>query len=220
VTDDTSGRQATQACDTAAELAAPLAAAGTPRAYPKRTVIFQEGDESDHVFVVLSGRLKVFLANGDGREIVLDILGPGQFFGEMTLDGGPRSASVMTLEPSRLSLVRRDEVRRFFATDPDAAFELLTIVIRRARNLTRVAGGLALLDVYGRLARTLLDIATPGPDGPVIRGRVTHQDLATRVGATREMVSRILSDMRDSGAISMTGDGILLARDLSDPRPA
>jgi len=200
--------------NTTASLSGGLAAIGTVRAYPRRAVVFQEGDESRQVYVVLSGRLKVFLADGEGREIVLDYLNAGEIFGEMSLDGQPRSASVMTLEPSKLAIVRHDELRRFLAGNPDAAFELLTTVIRRARNLSRVAGGLALLDVYGRTARTLLEMAEPEGDRMLIRERFTQHELATRVGATREMVSRILSDMRDGGFVTPTPDGLVIHPDL------
>jgi len=163
---------------------------------------------------VLSGHVKIFLADGDGREIVINELGPGQFFGEMSLDGEPRSASVMTTEPSRLAIVEREAFRRYLAADPDAAFELLTTVIRRTRNATRVAGNLALMDVYGRLARLLLDLAKPDGDLLVIGERLTQQELAIRVGATREMVARVLADMRESGHVTIEKDRMVIHRQL------
>lgn len=195
-------------------LAARIAALGPVRGYPKRAVVFQEGDRTDHIFVVLSGHVKVFLADGDGREIVINELGPGQFFGEMSLDGEPRSASVMTTEPSRLAVVEREAFRRYLASDPDAAFELLTTVIRRTRNATRVAGNLALMDVYGRLARLLLDLAKPDGDHLVIADRPTQQEFAIRVGATREMVARVLGDVRESGHVTIEKDRMVIHRQL------
>lgn len=126
-------------------LARALASLGTLRAYPRRTIVFQEGDPSDQLYVVVEGRVKVFLSDADGKEIVLDVLGPGQYFGEMALDGQPRSASVMTVEPSKLASVTREAFRGFLASNADASLDLVVTVIRRARNLTRAAGSLALL---------------------------------------------------------------------------
>jgi CRP/FNR family cyclic AMP-dependent transcriptional regulator len=193
-----------------------LIALGTVRTYPKRTVVFQEGDESDQLYVVLSGRVKVYLADQDGREIVLDTVGPGQYFGEMALDGRPRSASVITAEPSRLAVVPRANFERFLQAHPEAALGLAVTVIRRARNLTRVAGSLALLDVYGRVARLLLDGAVQEGDRLVLRERLTQKEIAARVGASREMVSRILTDLREGGFVSVDGDRIVIERTLPE----
>lgn len=193
-----------------------LIALGTVRTYPKRTVVFQEGDQSDQLYVVLSGRVKVYLADQDGREIVLDTVGPGQYFGEMALDGQPRSASVITVEPSRLAVVPRANFERFLQTHPEAALGLVVTVIRRARNLTRVAGSLALLDVYGRVARLLLDGAVQEGDRLVFRERLTQKEIAARVGASREMVSRILTDLREGGFVSVDDDRIVIERTLPE----
>ena len=200
--------------DAQRSLAGRIATLGPARNYPKRAIVFQEGDRTNQIFVVLSGHVKIFLADGDGREIVINELGPGQFFGEMSLDGEPRSASVMTTEPSRLAIVEREAFRRYLAADPDAAFELLVTVIRRTRNATRVAGNLALMDVYGRLARLLLDLAKPDGDLLVIGERLTQQELAIRVGATREMVARVLADMRESGHVTIEKDRMVIHRQL------
>ena len=136
-----------------------LADLGTVRSYAKNTVVFQEGDLSDQVYVVVSGKLKVFLADSDGKEVIVDILGARQYFGEMALDGRPRSASVITLEASKLAIVQREQFKRFLSENPEAAFGLIVTLIGRARNLTRAVGSMGLLDVYGRVARLLLDNA-------------------------------------------------------------
>lgn len=114
-----------------------LTAAGTIRSYPKHTLLIQEGDRSDQLYVVVSGRLKVFLSDSDGKEIVIDTLGPRQCFGEMALEGEPRSASVMATEPCKLAVIERDQFKQFLAANPDAAYALIVTLIRRARNLTR-----------------------------------------------------------------------------------
>lgn len=189
-----------------------LAALGTVRSYAKNIILLQEGDRTNQIYIVLSGRLKVFLADSDGKEIIVDMLGEGQFFGEMALGGDPRSASVMTMEPSRVSIVERDQFKRFLATSPDAAFDLILMLIRRARNLTRLVGSLALLDVYGRVARLLLDNATDEAGVQVVSARMTQKEIAKRVGASRETVSRILSDLREGGYIASENDDRIIVR--------
>jgi CRP/FNR family cyclic AMP-dependent transcriptional regulator len=191
-----------------------LAAAGKVRAYPKHTLLIQEGDRSDQLYLVLSGRLKVFLSDSEGREIVIDTLGPRQFFGEMALEGEPRSASVMTTEPCRLAVIERDDFKRFLAENPDAAYALIVTLIRRARNLTRAVGSLALLDVYGRVARLLLDNAVEEEGRLVVGERLSQQEIARRVSASREMVSRIVTDLREGGYIGIEADRMVIYRPL------
>ena len=191
-----------------------LAALGNVRVYPKNTIVVQEGDKSDQLYVVLSGKLKVFLADGEGNEITIDILGPDQYFGEMALEGEPRSASVMTTELTRLSIIERSQFRQFFVTNPEAAYRLYIALVRRARNLTRNVGGLALLDVYGRIARLLLDNATEEAGCLVVGERITQQEIAKRVGASRETVSRILTDLREGNYIAVKDNRIMIQQHL------
>jgi CRP/FNR family cyclic AMP-dependent transcriptional regulator len=191
-----------------------LAAVGAIRSYPKNTLLIQEGDHSDQLYVVLSGRLKVFLSDSEGKEIVIDTLGPRQCFCEMALEGEPRSACVMTTEPCKLAVIERDQFKQFLAANPDAAYALIVTLIRRARNLTRAIGSLALLDVYGRVARLLLDNAVEVNGSPVVGERLTQQEIAKRVGASREMVSRIVTDLREGGYIGSEGDRIVIYRPL------
>lgn len=199
-------------------LSSRIADLGQVREYASHAILFHEGDRSDLIYVLLSGRLKVFLSDSEGREIVLNEMGPGEIFGEMSLDGNPRSASVITSEPARVSVVSPQALRHLLATDPDAAFELLVTVIRRTRNTTRVAGSLALMDASGRLARLLLDMAHPEGDVLVIHPRPTQQDLAERIGVVREMVSRVLTDMRVSGCLAIEKDRIVIFNGLQPAR--
>ncbi|HEX9684451.1 MAG TPA: Crp/Fnr family transcriptional regulator [Burkholderiales bacterium] len=188
---------------TEAELRA-LSDQGAVKSFPKHAVIVSEGDETDSLFVILSGRIKVFLADEGGREIVLGTQGPGEYFGEMVLDGGTRSASVMTLEPSRFAVVPRLKVRQFLRDHPEFSVRLVEKLIRRTRALTESVKNLALMDVYGRVARLLLDLAEEDDSGTlVIRERLTQADVASRVGASREMVSKILKDLAVGGYISV-----------------
>jgi CRP/FNR family transcriptional regulator, cyclic AMP receptor protein len=181
-----------------------LAALGRVRTYPKNTVFITEGDSSDSVFVILSGRVKVFISDSEGHEMILDTQGPGEYVGEMALDGNPRSASVMTLEPSTFSVAARDPIRDFIRQNPDFALDMISKIIDRARIATSSVKDLALLDVYGRVARLLLNMGVDSGDGKlVIPGKLTQQEIAERVGASRDMVSRIFRDLTAGGYISV-----------------
>jgi len=191
-----------------------LVAIGTLRVFPKGTLLINEGDRSDQMYVVQSGKLRVFLADSDGKEITVDILGPNDYFGEMALDGGTRSASVMTVEASKLSVIQREDFRRFLSDNPDASYALILRLIQRARHLTRTVGNLALLDVYGRVARLLLDSAREEAGQLVVVDRMSQQEIAKRINCSREMVSRILTDLREGDYIAISGDRIVIRRQL------
>jgi CRP/FNR family cyclic AMP-dependent transcriptional regulator len=180
-----------------------LAALGRLRSYPKNTVFITEGDSSDSVFVVLSGRVKVFLSDTEGHEMILDTQGPGEYVGEMALDGKPRSASVMTLEPTSFAVVARDPIREAIRRDPDFALEMISKIIDRARLATNSIKDLALLDVYGRVARLLLNMAVEHDGKLAIPEKLTQQEIAERVGASRDMVSRIFRDLSAGGYIKV-----------------
>ena len=191
-----------------------LIALGVVRSFPKNSVLVQEGDKSDQFYILLSGKLKVFLADDDGKEIVVDVLSPKQYFGEMALDGESRSASVMTVEASKLAVIQREDFKRFLAENPDAALALIVTLIRRARNLTRTIGNLALLDVYGRVARLLIDNASDESGKLVVTEKMSQQEIAQRIGSSREMVSRILSDLKEGGYLSLDGGRIVIKQNL------
>lgn len=191
-----------------------LVVLGVVRSYPKNTILFQEGDASDQIFVLLEGKLKVFLADSDGKEIVVDMLSPRQYFGEMALDGESRSASVMTIVASKLAVIQRDDFKAFLAQNSDAAFALIVTLIRRARNLTRTIGNLALLDVYGRVARLLIDNATEESGQLVVTEKMSQHEIAQRIGSSREMVSRILGDLKVGGYITMDGRKVVIKQNL------
>ena len=192
-----------------------LALRGTFRSYRKNTVIINEGEIGDSLFVLLQGRVKVYSNDADGREITYNIVQAGDYFAEMWLDGGPRSASVMTLEPSVCSVVSRNALRDHLAEEPEFALELVSQVIRRARAATETARNMALLDVYGRVVATLENQAGQAtPEQPVILTQITHQQIASRVGASREMVSRLLKDLEKGGYIELGVKRITLRKKL------
>jgi CRP/FNR family cyclic AMP-dependent transcriptional regulator len=180
-----------------------LASLGRLRSYPKNTVFITEGDSSDSVFVVLAGRVKIFLSDTEGHEMILDIQGPGEYVGEMALDGNPRSASVMTMESTTFSVVSRDPIREAIRKNPDFALDMISKIIDRARVATNSVKDLALLDVYGRVARLLLNMAVETNGKLEIPEKLTQQEIAERVGASRDMVSRIFRDLTAGGYISV-----------------
>lgn len=185
---------------------------GVARSYPKNTIIVTEGDKTDSLYVILEGRVKAFVSDGEGHDMVLSTQGPGEYFGEMVLDEGPRSASIMTLEPSRFLVVQKSEFREFVTKSPAFALSLIEKLIGRARALTASVKSLALMDVYGRVAHLLLELAEDGDDGLVIPQRLTQQEIASRIGASREMVSRILKDLSTGGYLTQSRVGIVLHR--------
>jgi CRP/FNR family cyclic AMP-dependent transcriptional regulator len=191
-----------------------LAARGRIQQYRKDAVIVHEGDHGDTLFILLAGRVKVFATGADEREIVFDIHGPGEYVGEMALDGGPRSASIMTLEPTTCSVVTRVTLKDHISKHPEFAFELLAKVIRRARRATERARDLALLDVYGRVRRLFDSLAVERDGARLIPEKLTHQEIADRVGSSREMISRLLKDLSEGGYISVSERLITLRKPL------
>lgn len=181
-----------------------LARRGVVRRYRRGTLLIQEGDQGDTLYIVLEGRLRAFSVGEREREITYGSYGPGEYVGEMSLDGGQRSASVMTIEPSVCAVVSRTTIEAHIADEPAFAFELLAKVIRRARAATLSAKQLALNDVYGRIKLLLESQARPQVDGrQAVEERLTHLEMAHRLGCSREMVSRILKDLEGGGYIAV-----------------
>ena len=190
-----------------------LARGGQVRSLARNTVFIQEGEKGESLYVILSGRVKVFVADADGREMVLDFHGPGDYVGEMSLDGRPRSASVMAVEPTVCSVLTRDALRAVIVANPDLAMNLICTLIERARIATENVRNLALMDVYGRVARLLLSLAVEQTDGRmVVPERLTQQDIADRVGASRDMVSRIFKDLTTGGYVTVADRQITINR--------
>jgi CRP/FNR family cyclic AMP-dependent transcriptional regulator len=190
----------------------PLAEKALIRAFPKNAVIVHEGDVSQSLYVILSGKVRVFLADDSGKELIVDMKGPGQYFGEMALDEKPRSASVMTVEPSRFAIISKADFRGFLETHPNIGFHVIENLIKLVRGMNSNIKSLAMMDVYGRVARMLLDLATETDGKLVIRDRLTQKDMAARVGASREMINRILKDLSVGGYIKIEGGRITITK--------
>lgn len=191
-----------------------ISAQAVTRTFPRNAVVVTEGDYSDSLYIILSGKVKFYVSDEQGKEIVLSEAGPGEYFGEIALDQGPRSASVMTLEPTRFSIVPKEDFRAFLARSPEFAFNLINKLIHRVRVLTENVKSLALMDVYGRVAHLLIDLATDDNGKLVIAAKPTQQDMANRIGASREMISRILKDLEAGGYITVESKRIVIAKNL------
>ena len=167
-------------------------------------MIVSEGDPGDALYVVRSGEVKVVLIGEDGREVLLNILGIGEHFGELSLiDGRPRSAHVVSTHASSLLILRRADFRRQVEQSPSVAWGLMIELSRRLRQADGTIGGLVLLDVPGRVAKVLLEHATPGEPATLIK-QLTHQTIGQMIGASRETVSRAMAEFQEKGMISVT----------------
>jgi CRP/FNR family cyclic AMP-dependent transcriptional regulator len=183
----------------------------TRRSASRSTTIMAGGDATDSLYIVLSGRLKVMMSDSDGKEVILSILGPGEFFGEMGLiDDEPRSASVVTIEPCELLSISKRDFKKCLSDNAEMSMAVMRGLVRRLREADRKIGSLALLDVYGRVARLLLDMAENVNGEKVVTKRLPKQDIAKMIGASREMVSRVMKDLQTGGYIEMRGSNIVL----------
>jgi CRP-like cAMP-binding protein len=185
------------------------------REYPKDSLIVGADDPGDALYVVARGRVKIVLYGESGREVILSIMKSGDFFGEMALlDNQPRSASVIALDDAMVLVLDRENFRRHLAAHPTTSLAILAEMSRRLRRADEVIGNLALLDVYGRVARLLRDLAKregqSSPDGIVIRERPTQAEIAAMIGTSRETVSRALSDFVRRGLLVVSGRRIVL----------
>jgi CRP/FNR family cyclic AMP-dependent transcriptional regulator len=185
-----------------------------PRTFPKNTIVVTEGDRTDSLYIIVSGKVKIYVSDEKGKEIVLSEAGSGEYFGEMVLDEGPRSATVMTLEPTQFLVVPQDDFMDFVVHSPEFALHLILKLIKRVRALTHEVKSLALMDVYGRVARMLLELAVERDGVLAVENKPTQQEMASRVAASREMVSRILTDLTTGGYIKVERDRIVIAKTL------
>ena len=173
--------------------------------------VVRAGESADAFLVLLTGRAKVTNFDEEGREIILAWLGPGEFFGEMGLiDGSPRSASVVAVENCELLSIGKNEFQRCMQENFQVALKLMQILVRRLREADRNIESLALLDVYGRVARLLLDLSEEKGGKRMVTQKISKQDMARMNGASREMVSKVMRDLEAGGYIISEGDHITI----------
>ena len=191
-----------------------LAEHGGVRQFPAHAILINAGDSTDSLYIVLSGRLRAYASDENGREVVLAELGPGEYLGELSIDGEKRSASVRTLEPSTCCVVQGAELRPFLADHPDFAMHLTEKLIRMVRRLTEQVKSLALQDVYGRVARMLMELSEPVGSERIVPIKLTQQDIAARVGSSREMVNRVMKELTAVGYVALRDGRLAICRKL------
>ncbi len=196
-----------------------LAKLSSRRRFPKDTVVFFENEEGDTFFMILEGRIKVTILGDDGREVILSMLGPGDFFGEMALlDNEPRSATAIAAEETELLSLHRTDFQTVLTDNRSITTALIKILTGRLRRANHQISTLALLDVYGRVARVIVDMAREEGrrlrDGRIAFRRATHQEIANRIGTTRETVTRMLKDLERQGLIHIEGKEIVVEPDF------
>lgn len=187
--------------------------------HPRNTILMHEGEPPDAMYIVTDGRVKIYVSDAEGKELVLDTLSPGEFFGELALiDGSPRSATVVTTTETTISKILKTDFDHCLQASPKIAVNLLKILSRRIRTMNDNIKDLALLDVYGRVARTILRLAQER-NGVLITDPITQQELANMVGASREMVSRVIKTLKSEGYISISGKQITVISTLPSALP-
>ena len=191
-----------------------LSAGSTRRSYPRSRTIVSEGEPSQSLYIMLAGRAKVQRSDSEGKEVILAMIGPGEFFGEMSLiDDAPRSASVITVEPCDFISIQKDSFKSMLATSPDMAMQIMRGLVRRLREADKKIETLALLDVYGRVARVLLDFSETVDGERVVKSKLPRQEIAKMIGASREMVSRVMKGLETDGYIVSLPQGRLVLRE-------
>jgi CRP/FNR family cyclic AMP-dependent transcriptional regulator len=198
---------------------ASLARLTSRRTCPKDTVVFFENEEGDSFFMIVDGRIKVTILGDDGREVILSVLGRGDFFGEMALlDNEPRSATAIAVEDAELLSLHRNDFQSVLTDNRSIMLALIKILTARLRRANHQISTLALLDVYGRVARVIVDTARDEgkrlKDGRIAFRRATHQEIANRIGTTRETVTRMLKDLERQGLIHIDGKEVVVQPDF------
>ena len=184
------------------------------KSFRRNAVVLNEGEFSQSLYFILSGRVRIYLRYKTGKEFILDVKGPGEYFGEMVLDGGPRSASVSTVEPCQFAVIPATEFKKLLVMHPEMTLHVVNHLIRMSRILNANVRSLAMLDVYGRVSRILLDLAVEQDGLLVIPHKPTQQEMANRVGSSREVIGRILKNLTASGHIRIQGKRIIVTRPL------
>ncbi len=185
------------------------------RRFRRGELVVEQGRNSNALFILLNGRARVLTADNRGREVILAVLEAGDYVGEMSLiDHEPHSATVRAEVQTDMLVLARADFARCLPDHSSLAYGILRGLVRRLRNADRQIESLALLDVYGRVARALLDMAEDGADGAkIIRHKVSRQDMAKVVGASREMVSRVMKDLEEKGVIETQDNGFVVLKD-------
>jgi len=181
------------------------------RTYPKNTTIIHEGEKSESLYIIQSGKVKIIINDDEGNEFIIDLLGPNKYFGELALlDHGPRSATIVTIEPTVLSVIQNKDFSECLSNSPSMSINLMKSMTTRIRELTDKIRSLALVDVRGRVIDTIMRLAIIKDNKLVVAEKLTHQEIANMVGASREMVTKILNDLTEKKYISIKNREIII----------
>jgi len=199
------------------EQLAAIAAVASRRSFARGATVIAAGEVTDSLYVVISGRLKVLMSNDANREIILSLLGRGEYFGEMVpIDPSTRSASVVTLEPCELLVLSNHAFSKCLSENFEMAMTVMRCLVKRLREADRKIGSLALMDVYGRVAQLLLEMSETIDGEHVVTRKIVKQDMAKMIGASREMVSRVMKDLQVRGLIEIRGKTIYLRDSIAN----
>ncbi|MBE0612736.1 MAG: Crp/Fnr family transcriptional regulator [Burkholderiales bacterium] len=200
-----------------AELAL-LARVVTRKSYARGNQILGAGDPTDSLYILISGRIKVLMSDLDGKEVILAILEPNEFVGEMGLiDNSPRSANVVALEACEVVCISKSDFKRCLAENFEMAMTVMRGLVKRLRDADKQIGSLALMDVYGRVARLLLETAEDLDGEKVVTRKLSKQDIARMIGASREMVSRVMKHLQEAGYVELRADTIVIRENMPLP---
>jgi CRP/FNR family cyclic AMP-dependent transcriptional regulator len=191
-----------------------LARRGDTRTWELGMTVVSEGEVADCLYIIHSGELRAVVAGEGGRQVELNTLGPGEFFGELMLSGMLRAATVEVTVRARLTRVPRAEVEQVLTARPDLALQMIHSLVQRVRTLTHTVGRLASVDVYGRLVGLFEALAVDDNGRRVVRGPMSQARIAERLGASKAMVNRLLQDLARGGYIEVTRGHIALLKKL------
>ena len=184
--------------------------------FPRGATIISAGDVTDSLYVVISGRLKVIIGGDSGRDVILCILSPGEYFGEMVpIDDSPRSASVIAMDPCELLVLSKRDFRKCLSENFEMAMMVMRGLVHRLREADRKISGLALTDVHARVASLLLEMSETIDGQHVVTQKIVKQDMAKMIGASREMVSRVMKDLQSKGFIEVRGNSTYLRDNIA-----
>ena len=181
----------------------------------KGSILFKEGDDGEHLYIIIDGKLKLGTSSGDGRENLLSILGPGEMFGELSLfDPGPRTSTATAVTDAKLLSLSHEKVIPWLRQNPEVSLQLLTRLSQRLRRTNEAVGDLVFSDVPGRVAKALIDLGDrfgkTTPEGLLVNHDLTQEELAQLVGASRETVNKALADFAGRGWLKLDGRSVLI----------
>lgn len=194
---------------------ASIADAIVKKRFKRSEVVVEQGKKSDALYIILTGRARVMSADNRGREVILATLQPGDYIGEMSLiDDEPHSATVRTEVQTDVLMLGREAFSRCLPENSSMSYNIMRGLVQRLRHADRKIESLALMDVYGRVARSLLEFAVDDGAGNLkVREKISRQDLAKMVGASREMVSRVMKDLEERGFVQTQDDGSMIVKE-------